>query len=189
MKKEIYNRLKNNFAIEVLPLLKLIDFCDDSFKETKEERFEYNGYHYLLRKWNYHSKDKEALEVRIHRYTENPKNICGERYKDIIHESCWVYFANDYWKKYGKDKKNTIIDNYLIQFYEYSTFKANMCSICNFCTLYKRKDKRDIYIKRSGLTKHDTTKKHENSKEEITEILQKHTPLNNDVLKNILSYL
>lgn len=181
------NILKNKFAIEILPILKTLDFeyKNENTEREKETYFKIGNVYYYIRKsyfGGYTDINKNFIEYRFMKqyipfYNSGSYNPIN--YYDYTSEKCWITLIgkNDY-NKYNK-KNDYEIENYYIQYYNYSIILKNKCIFC---------DKKNKYFHKYFI-KHDTkTITHLKNKNNFILELSKSSRLNIDCINNIFSF-
>ena len=166
-KKEQYN-----FAIELLPIIKDLDFSPKNINENyKTVIVHHNGFTFSILKM-YHNNKVDVLLRRIN--TISNTTFINKRIENYIVIECWLNVDKIY--------SPITINNNFMSFYNKSVKKTNFCHYCNNKKPYK-----------NGIDNHLKTKKHHTHLKKymknFVEVLLKNTKLNYDVINEILSFV
>ena len=174
-----------SFSEDVVTIFDEKDFEDTPTNGNEKDRTEFsfvkNGKFYNVR-WLYFPPlraSKGFLEARVKVDSDNPK---VKKYRDSIHQSCWVYFIPPDKKesiykscKYSKDR--FAIGNFQVTDYMYEVKKQEHCIYCDCQNLNR------------SCNNHKQTIKHKNNVKKFILSLASTSRLPESIIMDIMSYL
>ncbi len=170
---------KTNFAKEILPLLKTLnfDYIDDELDDEMETYFMFNHKYYCLKKCKYKGYSYKFVEYRIVRQELwfNQTYIQYLSYYNNVLDRCCIKLNDvNKIKKYYKYKNDIQIEDYYIESYRRTVIPNSKCIYCNVIHRHS----------------HNTnSKKHKANRENYIIELSKTSILNSDCIKRIMSFL
>jgi hypothetical protein len=171
MRLKEYNQRKHEFALSLLPILQESNFQCKNKDEEIVTRFNKDGFYYCIKVWVYNNYGD--TELRVTRCNTEDFNV---RFHPVVCESCFVYLLTPYHKV---SKKDVAIDKYFIQYYQVVEAQENRCF---YCREYWR-------FKCVKYHNHIKTKRHIQNYNKFMEEFAEQWKVNEDVVKNIMSYL
>ena len=169
---------KENFAKEILPLLKTLnfDYIDDEL-DGMETYFMFNNKYYCIKKFKYKGYSYKYVEYRVIRQELwfNQTYIQYLSYYNNVLERCCIKLNDvNKIKKYYTYKNDIRIEDYYIESYRRTFIPYSKCIYCKSIHRYS----------------HNTnSKKHKSNCENFIIELSKTSILNCDCIKKIMSFL
>ena len=169
---------KANFAKEILPVIKTLNFDYKDDDVDDETYFMFNHKYYYIKKLNYKSASYNFIEYRCIRQELAFNQIYQQymSYYDNVLERCYIKFNPvEQIKKSSYAYKNDIqIEDYYIEHYKRTVIPNRKCMYCNTKHRHKHNTK---------------SKKHKTNYENFIIELSKTSSLNSDCIKRIMAFL
>lgn len=173
---------KTNFAKEILPLIKTLnfDYIDDEVNDEvngNDTYFMWNDKYYCIRKHKYKGNSYKFVEYRIIRqelWFNQPYIQYLSYYNNVLDRCCIKLNDVNKIKKNYKYKNDIQIEDYYIESYRRTVIPNSKCIYCNLIHRFS----------------HNTnSKKHKANREKYIIELSKNSILNRDCIKIIMSFL